>query len=176
MNRSRISRVARIALAAAAAPALVLIALAWPVWPALSIAPDGGTAGYVRLDDGEAFGLTFVHSVDHLPIQDWYHVEDGRIVQDSTRLVQFGAGMGHMPGVGTGHDAGDWWEIRGLEREIGDLVLRVGSAAVDHRLQVGDTHVALSRCWERQRVTVRPVRVSTLQLMTSSIDGVSCGE
>jgi hypothetical protein len=148
--------------------ALVVVGVAVPVWPVLSVTPDGEPARYLRVGEGEPFGLTFVHSLDHLPVEDWYRVADGRIVQDSTRLKQFGAGMGHMPGVGTGRDAGDWWEVVGMDRDIGELLIRVGSPQVDHRLLAGGQVLPLSQCWATQRVTVRPARLSTLQLAASS--------
>lgn len=149
--------------------AAAVIALAWPLWPALSVTPDGAAPGYLPVSADERFGLTFEHSVDHLPIEDWYHVESGSIVQDSTRLRQFGAGMGHIDGTGTGRDAGDWWEIVDMNRMIGDLVVRVGSARVDHRLVHPGGVLPLSRCWAGKRVTISPVRLSTVERVTASL-------
>ncbi len=145
-----------------------------PVWPALSIHPDGASAGHERITAGEQFGLSFVHSVDHLPVEDWYRVDGADIVQESTRLRQFGAGMGHIAGVGRGHDAGDWWEITGMERHIGELVVRVGSAGVDHQLHLGDRRIPLTRCWAGQRVTVSATRISTLRVLTSHLQPSAC--
>jgi hypothetical protein len=152
----------RRALGAAVPVAAATVALALPVWPVLTVAPDHGPAQHVPMNDGDPFAVSFVHSLDHLPVEDWYHVDDGHIVQDSTRLQQFGAGMGHIAGVGQGRDAGDWWEITGMDRHIGHLVIRAGGADVDHRLHHAEQIVPLSQCWTGQRVTVRPARISTL--------------
>ncbi|NDL59955.1 DUF1850 domain-containing protein [Phytoactinopolyspora mesophila] len=154
---------ARSAVAAAALIVVTaIIALVLPVWPVLTVGPDDGPVQYLPLRDGEPFAVSFVHSLDHLPVEDWYHVDDGHIVQDSTRLQQFGAGMGHIAGIGRGQDAGEWWEITGMNRHIGELLIRAGSESVDHRLHHAEQIIPLSQCWAGQRVTVRPDRLSTL--------------
>lgn len=135
---------------------------------AVAVELDGaGVIGHLPLAPGEQLGVSFVHSVDKLPVQDWYVLRDGVLVQESTRLVQFGAGMGHIPGQGVGHDDGDWWEVTGLDRPIGTLVLRVGPASVDHRLLYRGRELSLSACWPGRRLMLRPVRTADLVPLTT---------
>lgn len=124
--------------------------------------------GHLPLAEGEQFTVAYVHSIDGLPIEENIEVREGRLVVDSTRLRQFGAGMGHVPGEGSGRAEGDWWVIEGMDREIGSvLALRVGAASVDHRVRTPDTEVQLSPCLSSRRVTVEPVHISTLHLLTA---------
>lgn len=126
---------------------------------AVVVGLDGvGVIGYLPLAPGERLGVSFIHSVDKLPVEDWYVLGEGGLVQESTRLIQFGAGMGHIAGQGKGHSDGDWWVVAGMNRPIGTLVLRVGSASVDHRLLYRDRQLRLSVCWPRERLTLRPVQ------------------
>lgn len=134
--------------------AAVLVLLAWPRTPALAVETRAGVAGYLPTGDG--FTLRFVHSVDRLPVEDTYQVRDGSLVLTSTRLIQFGAGMGQVSDAGVGRADGPWWRIDELDRPVGDLTVRVGSASVDHRLRHRGGELALSRCWAAQRVTLRP--------------------
>lgn len=145
--------------------------------PAVAVEIDSRTVGLLPVTPGDRLGISFIHSVDHLPVQDWYVLRDGELVQDSTRLVQFGAGMGHIPGQGHGHPDGDWWEVSGLDRHIGTLVLRIGPPSVEHRLLYRDREVNLSACWPGQRLTLRPVRTASAPPATGQIPvpGHGCG-
>ncbi|WP_344257921.1 DUF1850 domain-containing protein [Streptomyces sodiiphilus] len=154
--------------------AAVTSALAWPAWDGLEVRPQEGPGCRLPLAGGETFVLAFTHSVDRLPVEDHYRVEDGRIVQEATRLRQFGAGMGHIHGVGEGRADGDWWEVTGMGREVGDLVVRAGGPQVGHLLHHPGGTVALSGRWAGQRVTIRPERQSTIQRALSSLGG-PCG-
>lgn len=145
---------------------MVLAALLWPAWPALRLSHDEGRIGYLPLDGTGEFTLAYVHSIDRLPIEENLRVREGGLVVDSTRLRQFGAGMGHIPGEGTGRADGEWWVLEGMDRDIGpDLVVRVGAEAVDHRIRYPAGEIRLSPCWAAQRVIVEPVRISTARLL-----------
>jgi hypothetical protein len=151
-----------------------LAALAWPAWPELAVRPEGGRECRLPVADGEPFGLSFVHSVDHLPVQDWYRVEDGSIVQDATRLRQFGAGMGHISGDGTARAVDGWWEVADMRRPIGVLTLRVGGESVDHRLHHPGGVLALSEHWAGHRLVIEPARRSTFERAWSVLRGSAC--
>jgi hypothetical protein len=150
----------------ALALAVALTALLLPVRPALRLSDEGDTIGHLPLAEGERFTIAYVHSIDGLPIEEDIGVRDGHLVVEATRLRQFGAGMGHIPGEGTGHAEGEWWVIEGIDRDIGtELVLRVGSPAVDHRIRTPGDEVRLSPCLAARPVTVEPVRVPVLHLL-----------
>lgn len=162
-------RVAAFRLTIAAAlvvVAAVATAAAVPLWPALRLSVDEDRLGHLPLAEGELFTLSYVHSIDHLPIEEYIEVRDGNLVVDSTRLRQFGAGMGHRPGEGTGRADGEWWVIEDMNRDIGpEVAIRVGAPSVDHRVITPDAEVRLSPCLATRRVVVEPVRATTLQLL-----------
>lgn len=163
MLRSPWTRAGTVAASVLAVAALT--ALFWPARTALRVSDEDRPLGHLPLAEGETLTVAYTHSIDGLPIEEDLLVEDGRLVVDATRLRQFGAGMGQIPGEGTGRADGRWWVVEGLDRDIGtEMVLRVGSAEVDHRLRVPGTEVALSPCLAGHPVTVEPVRVSTLRL------------
>lgn len=95
----------------------------------------------------ERIGLRFIHSVDGLPVEDWYEVRPEGLVQVETRFLSFGTGMGHIPGQGRAVEDGVWLRVIGLERPIGTLHLRVGDPEVDHRLLYRQTEIRLSPHW-----------------------------
>lgn len=163
MPRSTWTRAGAVVASVLAVAALT--ALLWPARTALRVSEEDRTLGHLPLAGDEALTVAYTHSVDGLPIEEDLLVEDGRLVVDATRLRQFGAGMGQIPGEGTGRTDGQWWVVEDLDRDIGtEMVLRVGSAEVDHRLRVPGTEVELSPCLAGHPVTVEPVRVSTLRL------------
>lgn len=177
-RRPRISVLRRAALwvGAGLGAALVVAALV-PVWPALRLSVDGDRLGHLPLAEGEQFTVSYVHSIDHLPIEENIEVRDGELVADSTRLRQFGAGMGQIPGQGTGRADGEWWVIEDMNRHVGpELAIRVGTASVDHRLRTPDTEVRLSPCLTSRRVAVEPARISTLVLLVGRSPQPVCDE
>lgn len=128
--------------------------------PGVEVTVSGvGVLGYVRLDPDDRLGVTFVHSVDLLPVEDWFVLRDGALVQRSTRLIQYGTGMGQIAGQGTGRSDGRWWVVDGMNRHIGTLRLRIGAASVDHRLRYPNGMVTLSECWPGELLTVRPTQL-----------------
>ena len=155
--------------------AAVVAAATLPLWPALRLSVDEDRLGHLPLAEGELFTISYVHSIDHLPIEEYLEVRDGNLVVDSTRLRQFGAGMGHRPGEGTGRADGEWWVIEDMDRDIGtEVAIRVGAPSVDHRVETPDSEVRLSPCLASRRVVVEPVRATTLQLLFDSDPQPEC--
>lgn len=144
---------------------LLVLGLAVPVWPAVTVSTEGDRLAVL---DTETLTISYVHSIDGLPIEEDLRASDEELIVERTRLRQFGAGMGHIEGEGHGHSEGQWWVVDGMERHIGsELHLRVGSLAVDHRLQAGEAELPLSACLAGERVTLTAERVSTLALATA---------
>ncbi|RNL82867.1 DUF1850 domain-containing protein [Halostreptopolyspora alba] len=170
----RRTRVARLRLMGVAAAGLAATALLVPVWPAVSVEAEDGRLGVLGLNPGESFTLSFVHSLDKLPVEDVYEVRDGRIVQEATRVREFGAGMGHIPGRGEGHAEGQWWVVSGIDEPIDDFRVLVGSPETQHRLTFPDEEVTLSRCWSGERLTLRAMRQSTLERVLPVAGPPSC--
>lgn len=150
------------------------VALAWPVWPAVAVSHDDARLGHVPLDADGTFTVAFEHSVDKLPVYDTFTLRDGAIVLDSTRLRQFGAGMGHVPGEGTGHAEGEWWVVSGIDRPADPLLVRVGAPTTEHRLLHAAGETPLSPCWAGERLTFEAVRESTLARLLPTARTVEC--
>ena len=165
------------AAAPSARPVALVTGALLPLWPALRLTVDDDRLGHLPLAEGEQFTISYVHSIDHLPIEENIEVRDGNLIVDSTRLRQFGAGMGHIPGEGTGRADGEWWVIEDMNRDIGpEVAIRVGVASVDHRLHTPDAEVRLSPCLASRRVVVAPVRISALHLLFGGDPQPDCDE
>lgn len=158
--------VGAVTLAGLAAAALL------PAWPGLRVTHDEEVVAILPDDH---LTISYVHSIDRLPIEEDLHVSDGEFIVDRTRLQQFGAGMGQIDGEGRGYADGSWWVVDELERPIGpEVLLRVGSPGVDHRLRSADTEVALSTCLAGERVRITPTRVSTVHLLRGARHDPEC--
>lgn len=146
-----------------AVAASLAAAAALPVWPALRVTHDEQVL--LTLPDDQ-LTISYVHSIDRLPIEEDLSVREGELVVERTRLRQFGAGMGQIEGEGRGYADGPWWVVDDLDRGIGpELLLRVGALRVDHRLHGAGTEVPLSHCLPGERVSITPTRVSTAYLL-----------
>jgi len=130
--------------------AAVLIILAVIVWGATNrdvlVVRDtetGQTLEIGPMSRGETFELQFIHSVDLLPVQDFFVYRDEGLVLEQTRCLSFGAGLGY---VGQGELKGEdgWNIIDNMDRQVGTLPLRVGTIA-DHRIIYRDKEFRLAR-------------------------------
>lgn len=84
------------------------------------------------ISDGEEFSLRYIHSVDKLPVYEFYTNKHGQLVLTGIKVIDFGAGLDYT-GEGDLRMEGKWTYIDNLNREIDSLPLRVGSIA-DHTL------------------------------------------
>ena len=143
--------------------AAVLVALAWPVRPVLRLSHGEDVLADLSLPD-DVFTIRYVHSIDRLPIEEDVQVTGDRLVVQTTRVRQFGAGMGQIAGEGRGYADPPWWVVTDLHRDIGtELLLRVGASGVDHRVRTADgTELALSQCWAGERIRISVERVPLL--------------
>ena len=143
-----------------------------PVAAALSVllsagAASGGTLTVEAADgpllafpvaDGAEWCLKWNHSVTGGAVVDCFASRSGRMTLTRSYLHDFAAGLGEVPGRGTLRpaDEGGYW-IEDMSEPIpgNALVLRVGRAAVDHRLAVGGEEHSLSALAAGRRVTLR---------------------
>lgn len=102
--------------------------------------------------------LVWNHSVTGIEVHDCFRQDEGRLTLARSHQPDFAAGLGHIPGRGTvvSDGAGGYW-IEGIDMVLpGDaLPLRVGSARVDHRLEIAGTVTSLSDLAAGERVTLR---------------------
>lgn len=107
--------------------------------------------------DGEGWCVLWHHSVQGFEVTDCYENRGGQMVLVKSHMPDFAAGLGHIPGRGRqiSDGNGGYWVLDIYEPVRGNAyILRPGSAAVDHRLQVGDRTVSLSAAAEHQRVRI----------------------
>lgn len=94
---------------------------------------------------GEHFTLHYFHSVEHAPIWEIHSMDKtGAIFIEEERYEKFGAGMGKMPGVGRMVTKGNHEAIVDMHMPVGNFVLRVGSAGVNHTIIWRDRQFNLS--------------------------------
>lgn len=118
---------------------VVIIAVAAHAWVAANrtvlVARDIKTGKVLEIgsiSEGDAFELRFIHSVDILPVRDYFVYQNGSLVLTQTRCLSFGAGLGY---TGQGNLKGEdgWNVIDNMNRKVGTLPLRVGTIA-DHTI------------------------------------------
>ena len=118
----------------------------WPVIPALQIV-DGRDARVVfcaRVQPGEEFVLSFVHSVNKRPVYDTLRVEADHLIIARSRFDSFGAGMPEATTPeGTLATAKDGWLEWTVNRPIPEITVRVGWVA-NHTLRIKNREIRLS--------------------------------
>jgi hypothetical protein len=117
----------------------------WPLVSVLRISPPpNGTALYcVRMQPGEEFVLSYVHSVNRRPVYDTLRAVGDHLVIVGSRFDSFGAGM---PDGSDGQlaIAPDGWLVYRVERPTPEVVVRVGRVA-EHTLTIKGEQLALTR-------------------------------
>jgi len=120
-------------------------------------AADGRILAQFDVAEGAGWCLLWRHSVQGFEVADCYVNRGGRMVLDRAHLPDFAAGLDHIPGRGVQRSdgAGGYW-IEGLDEPVpgNAYILRPGSMAVDHRLQVGAEVVSLSALAAHDRVRI----------------------
>jgi hypothetical protein len=142
--------------------------LFWPFVSALEIL-DGRTGRAVfcaRLQPGEEFVISFVHSVNRRPVYDTLRVEGGHLVIVKSRFDAFGAGMPEAStSEGTLAVAPDGWLEWTVNRPVAEVTVRVGRVA-DHTLHLKGREIRLSDLSEPgSALTFRVRKARWLDLM-----------
>ena len=120
--------------------------LLWPLFPVLEIVDGrGGRVVFcARVQPGEEFVLSFVHSVNRRPVYDTLRVEADHLVIAKSRFDTFGAGM---PEASTRDGklivAEDGWLEWTVNRPTPEITVRVGRVA-DHTLHYKGRDIRLS--------------------------------
>jgi len=132
-------------LIAAGVGGMVLFSL-WPLFPVLEIVDGRGGRVVLcaRVQPGQEFMISFVHSVNRRPVYDTLRVEADHLVIVRSRFDTFGAGMPEASTQdGTLSVAEDGWMEWTVNRPIPELTVRVGRMA-DHTVHYKDRGIRLS--------------------------------
>lgn len=120
--------------------------LLWPLFPVLEIV-DGRSGRIVfcaRVQPGEEFVLSFVHSVNRRPVYDTLRVGADHLVIAKSRFDTFGAGMPEASTQdGTLNIAEDGWLEWTVNRPTPEITVRVGRMA-DHTVHYKGRDIRLS--------------------------------
>ncbi len=114
-------------------------------WLVLSDGDTGQEYARYPLKPGEAFSITFIHSVNQTPVTDCYDVgRDGAVYLRKTIYYDFGAGVPFdlNEGETLSYAEDGAMVISGIDRMIPDFYLFVGTVS-DHTLSVGGKEISL---------------------------------
>ena len=124
--------------------------LLWPLFLVLEIVDgqSGRMAFCTRVQPGEEFVLSFVHSVNRRPVYDTLRVEADHLVIARSRFDTFGAGMPEASTQdGTLSVAEDGWLEWTVNRPTPEITVRVGRVA-DHTVHYKGRDIRLSELAE----------------------------
>ena len=140
----------------------------WPFIPVLDLI-DGRSGRVVfcaRVQTGEEFVLSFVHSVNKRPVYDTLRAEADHLVIVKSRFDSFGAGMPEASTPeGTLAIAKDGWLEWTVNRPVPEITIRVGWVA-NHTLIVKDREIRLADLTEPgQPLTMRVRKIRMFDLL-----------
>lgn len=142
-----------------------VVVLADPKGHALVATRENGTEiARLEVPDGTGWCVLWNHSVKGFPVADCYENRAGHMVLVWSHLPDFAAGLDHIPGRGRQvSDGQGGYYILDIDEAVpgNAYILRPGSRAVDHRLQVGDRIVSLSAIAPRERVRIALTRTQS---------------
>lgn len=131
----------------------------------LSDSRTGTVFARYRLNEGEPFSITFIHSVNQTPVTDCYDADDhGVIYLRKTIYYDFGAGVPFdlNEGESLSYDEDGAMVISGIDRVIPDFLIFVGTVS-DHTLTLDGKEISLRDLCGRNtkvRITYEPSRLS----------------
>lgn len=140
---------------------LTSLALASPAYHLQVVTRDQQVLLSLPLDEKEDWCLVWNHSVAGFAVEDCFIVMAGQWLLDSSHQPDFAAGLGHTLGRGKQiSDGQGGYLIKDMAVKISgnQMVLRVGSLAVNHRFAYRQTTISLSELAAGQRVTLKLLR------------------
>lgn len=131
-----------------------IIALATVALFSVSIRPSflvltndhsGETLLRTRLNEGETFTVSFIHSVNISPVSDIFQIQDGQIVLTASEFETFGAGMTTAlePGQTLIRLPEGGMRIDGFDRVMSGLRYMIGHTT-EHTLHIGSRQIPLT--------------------------------
>ncbi|MGQ9824095.1 MAG: DUF1850 domain-containing protein [Desulfotomaculales bacterium] len=116
---------------AALVPATLAAALFFLVpRPCLRVAGESGPVFFLPFSAGEAFAVSYVHSVEKTPVLEIFTVgEGGRLLLTATEYSSLGVGLPFLEEEGKLVSAGGRFVLTGQSRSFQELCLRVSPVA-----------------------------------------------
>lgn len=140
---------------------LASTSLASPAYHLQVVTRDQQLLLNLPLEEQEDWCLVWNHSVAGFAVEDCFLIMDGQWILDSSHQPDFAAGLGHTLGRGKQLSDGEGgYLIQGMNVKISEnqMLLRVGSLAVNHRFNYRQKIISLSELAAGQRVTLKLLR------------------
>ena len=103
------------------------------------------------IDDFKYFHISFLHSVNRTPVNEFYKIENNKFIVYKTTFYSYGAGMED----GTFNDG--MIEINNINRELTEFAYMVGTYA-NHTLNTDKVSIKLEKFIEHQKPAVFKIR------------------
>lgn len=152
---------------------LILITLFTPIKKQFTII-NGNTGKFVYLDDIEKyknFYITFIHSVNRTPVNEYYKIVDDRIILYKTSFYSYGAGMSDgsdIPNSIMTFNENGLVQLD-LYKEFNEITYYVGTFA-NHTLHFGDKELMLKDLLEPKSPAIFSIKkVSIYTIITKII-------
>lgn len=140
---------------------LTPLSLASPAYQLQVVSSEQELLLNLPLDEQEDWCLVWNHSVVGFAVEDCFSVVAGQWMLNSSHQPDFAAGLGHTLGRGKQlSDGRDGYIIKDMAVVMNNnqMVLRVGSLAVNHRFDYRKKTISLSALAAGQRVTLKVIR------------------
>lgn len=123
----------------------------------VTLCDDGTRLFSQSVGSGDRWCMAWNHSVAGFTVRDCYAYLDSRMVLEYSLQPDFAAGLGHSPGRGRlESDGAGGYRIEGIDEPVpgNAYLLRLGSTAVAHRVEIGGDVIDLSAMAAGRRVSV----------------------
>lgn len=134
------------------------ISLASPTYSLQVMTSDQQELFSFSLNEQESWCLVWNHSVAGFAVEDCFSIVAGQWLLNSSHQPDFAAGLGHTLGRGkqlSDGQGGYLIQDMAVAMSNNQLVLRVGSLAVNHRIIYRQTIISLSELAAGRRVILR---------------------
>jgi hypothetical protein len=121
---------------------------------------EGAVLAAFPLQSGDRWCLLWNHSVGGFAVRDCFVYRPPAMMLEYSHQPDFAAGLGHIPGRGIVRgDAHDGYRIESIDAPLknNQLLLRVGSSTVNHRVEIGEIELSLSALAANRRVVMHVV-------------------
>jgi len=140
---------------------LTSLSLASPAYHLQVVTSDQQILLNLPLNEQEDWCLVWNHSVAGFAVKDCFFIKAGQWILNSSHQPDFAAGLGHTLGRGVQLSDGEGgYLIQNMAVKISgnQMVLRVGSLAVNHRFDYRQKIISLGELAAGQRVTLKLIR------------------
>lgn len=147
---------------------LAIVFINLPLYTALEIssAKTGKIIRTIVLKENDFFVLSFIHSVNKRPVDEYIKIQNNQLVVFKARYDSFGAGMPEtsIDGLNLQMKENSILELTNINRRLDEFSLFVGRVA-EHSIQINGQKIPLNSLGSPgESLTFKPNKVSYLDL------------